>query len=80
LLFANDGELPGPGGSGGPFDKVVALTATAQYDLWANVIARWEIRWDHAADSSTPFGGIVPGGPGAKRNEVMLGANVIYKF
>jgi hypothetical protein len=79
LLFANDGELPGPGGSGNAFNKVTALTGTIQYDLWANVISRLELRWDHAADGSTPFGGTVSG-TGAKKNEVMLAANVIYKF
>jgi hypothetical protein len=38
-----------------------------------------ELRWDHAADSTTPFGGETPG-VGVKKNEVMLAANVIYKF
>jgi hypothetical protein len=50
-----------------------------QYDLWANVISRLELRWDHAADGSTPFGGTVSG-TGAKKNEVTLAANMIYKF
>jgi hypothetical protein len=79
LLIADDGELPGPTGSGNPFNKVFALTGTLQYDLWANVISRVEIRWDHAADGSTPFGGTVAG-TGGKANEVTLAANVIYKF
>ncbi|MGP8239366.1 MAG: outer membrane beta-barrel protein [Limisphaerales bacterium] len=79
LLFAADGEAPGSGGSGNDFNKVIALTGTLQYDLWANVISRVEVRWDHAADGSAPFGGTVVG-TGAKVNEVMLAANVIYKF
>jgi hypothetical protein len=79
LLFVTDGEAPGVGGSGGAFNKVIALTGTMQYDLWENVISRLEIRWDHAADASVPFGGTVAG-TGAKRNEVMLAANMIYKF
>ncbi|HYG35533.1 MAG TPA: outer membrane beta-barrel protein, partial [Clostridia bacterium] len=29
--------------------KVVAATATLQYDLWKNVLSRLEFRWDHAA-------------------------------
>jgi len=76
----------------GPFvpnglDKVFAVTGTVQYDLWANVISRLEVRWDHAAggndgDFGRAFGGI--GAPGtvlpAKANEVMVAANVIYKF
>jgi hypothetical protein len=63
------------------FDKVLAATGTLQYDLWANVITRVEVRWDHAADGNTPFGGsAVTDGVADKKNEVMLAANVIYKF
>jgi len=68
-----------PIGAGEVFNKVYALTGTVQYDLWANVISRLEVRWDHAAGSESPFGGIV-GGPADKKNEVMIAANVIYKF
>jgi hypothetical protein len=72
-----------------PMNKVLALTGTVQYDLWANVIARLEVRWDHdasgaeAADkSSAAFGGPSAslGGLPDKMNEVMVAANVIYKF
>ncbi len=65
-----------------PLNKVFALTATAQYDLWANVITRLEVRWDHAANGMNAFGGVegqnfdLP----TKKNEVMVAANVIYKF
>jgi hypothetical protein len=71
-------------------DKVLALTGTLQYDLWANVISRLEIRWDHAANGADAFGGVgAPGensetgaatGVATKKNEVMVAANVIYKF
>jgi len=64
-------------------DKVMDLTLTAQYDLWANVISRLEIRWDHAANGANAFGGAGAAGSGSlpdKKNEVMLAANVIYKF
>ena len=37
--------------------KVLALTGTVQYDLWANVISRLEVRWDTSADGSPHFGG-----------------------
>jgi hypothetical protein len=66
-----------------PLDKVVGLTLTAQYDLWANAISRLEIRWDHAANGADSFGGAGAAGSGSlpdKKNEVMLAANVIYKF
>jgi hypothetical protein len=73
--------------------KVIACTATLQYDLWANAITRLEIRWDHAADGTEAFGGIGTTGSESssdsssssnssptKKNEVMIAANVIYKF
>jgi len=92
LLAAADGEIgtrpaslsdPTPAGV---FNKVVALTATVQYALWDNVTSRLELRWDHAADGSAPFGGGPVGAvggtgtPNDKKNEVMLAVNVIYKF
>jgi hypothetical protein len=65
-----------------PLREVLAFTATVQYDLWENVITRVEARWDHAANGADAFGGL--GALGTvlpdKRNEVMVGANVIYKF
>lgn len=78
-----------------PFTKVIAVTGTLQYDLWANVISRLEVRWDHAADGSSPFGGTVSaasadaaaalagtasGPTGDKKNDVMVAANLIFKF
>jgi hypothetical protein len=73
-----------------PLNKVLAVTGTLQYDLWANVISRLEIRWDHSMNGADAFGGV--GSPGEnyatgaatglpdKKNEVMVAANVIYKF
>ncbi len=69
-----------------PLNKVLAVTGTVQYDLWANVLTRLEVRWDHAANGADAFGGV--GAPGSaagvglpdKKNEVMVAANVIYKF
>lgn len=58
-------------------DKIGALTGTVQYDLWQNVISRLEVRWDHSQDGN--FGGTVVGAP-TKKNEVMVAANLIYKF
>jgi Putative beta-barrel porin-2, OmpL-like. bbp2 len=63
--------------------KIWAATATAQYDLWKNVISRVEFRWDHAdngkffgANSNSSAG---TGGP-SRRNAFLLAAQVIYKF
>jgi len=47
------------------------LTGTVEYDLWANVISRVEIRWDHL---STPNYGDF------NRSTLGLYANLIYKF
>jgi hypothetical protein len=56
-------------------DRFGELTATAQYDLWKNVITRLELRWDRSFT-----GGGVWGDSENQKNEVMLAANVIYKF
>jgi hypothetical protein len=76
--------------------EVLALTATAQYDLWKNVISRLEVRWDHGCNGQF-FGGareldsdvitkagttgstLREFGP-SKKNEVLVAANLIYKF
>jgi hypothetical protein len=84
LLYADDYGPNGEAVAGLPnFNKVLAMTGTVQYDVWANVITRLELRWDHAADGTAPFGGTLgPTGTlaGSKANEVMVAANVIYKF
>lgn len=73
---------------------IFSLTGTLQYDLWANVISRLEVRWDHQAGDAdmNGFGGnlVAPGGggggtggtvsTGSDRNAVMIAANIIYKF
>ncbi len=71
--------VDGLGGSTNP-DRVLALTATAQYDLWKNVISRLEVRWDHSLASSGVWGGTDPTTEGTRKNEVMVAANIIYKF
>ncbi len=60
--------------------KLFEVTATLQYDLWANVVSRLEFRWDHAADGTNPYGGEAPADPGTKKNSYILLANVAYKF
>jgi hypothetical protein len=64
----------------GTLNKVIAFTGTFEYDLWANVMSRLEVRWDHNAGGGGPaFGGETPGVP-TKNNELLIAANVIYKF
>jgi len=62
--------------------KIWSATATAQYDLWKNVISRVELRWDHG-DNGKFFGGNSNSssfsGP-SRRNAVLVAAQVIYKF
>jgi hypothetical protein len=50
------------------------VTATVQYNLWANVISRVEFRWDHI-DSGTAFAN----GDG-QADSFLLAANLIYTF
>jgi hypothetical protein len=62
-------------------DRIMALTATAQYDLWKNVMTRVEVRWDHSLSGEGVWGGTDPiDDPGDLKNQVMLAANIIYKF
>jgi hypothetical protein len=61
------------------------LTGTVQYDLWKNVLARVEFRWDHA-EHNDPYGGTAGSADGTvapdgnKSDEYLLAANLIYKF
>jgi hypothetical protein len=50
------------------------VTATIQYNLWANVISRLEFRWDHV-DSGDAFAN-----NHADSDSFLLAANVIYTF
>jgi hypothetical protein len=66
---------------GAPFNPYVTtdgkgeeVTATIQYNLWANVISRLEFRWDHS-DAGTAFAN-----GGADADSFLLAANLIYTF
>jgi hypothetical protein len=67
-------------GSFGRNNGIYAVTATAQYDLWKNVISRVEFRWDHV-EHGTAFGAAdsTTGAP-TRSNAFLLAANIIYKF
>jgi len=58
-------------------DSLYAVTATAQYDIWRNVVSRLEFRWDHI-EHLNAFGGTT-GGPTGD-NALMIAANLVYKF
>ena len=72
-------EALNPTGSTNP-DKVLAITATAQYDLWKNVVSRLELRWDHSVSGQEVWGGSSEDSQPSLKNEWLLAANVIYKF
>jgi hypothetical protein len=67
-----------------PNNKMFALSTTADYSLWENVISRLELRWDTsltgggAADS--PFGGNFGVAGADEKNNFLVALNVIYKF
>jgi hypothetical protein len=65
-------------------EKTMELTATVQYDLWKNVLSRLEVRWDHSLSGDKVWGDIHANGEGGVsggvKNEVVLIANVVYKF
>ena len=53
--------------------KGTEVTATVEYDLWANVVSRAEFRWDHA-ENAAEFNNNYTG------NAYLLALNVVYKF
>ena len=69
-----------PSGSKG--NAAEEVTATVQYQLWANVLSRVEFRWDHVEhtnvfDSQNNTGGLLTP---SKDNAFMLALNLIYQF
>jgi hypothetical protein len=60
-------------------NHIYAVTATASYSLWKNVISRAEFRWDHV-EHGVAFGGSVNGAAPELANAFMLAANIIYQF
>jgi hypothetical protein len=62
-------------------EKVLAATLTTDYALWANVVSRLELRWDHDCSNKTD-GSLfdLRSGAVASKNQVLVALNVIYKF
>jgi len=68
------------GSIGAPFtanNDAQEVTATVQYALWANVLTRLEVRWDHS--NSTGYGYVTPAG-GTQQNAFLLAAQAVYQF
>jgi len=69
-----EGDIYNLAGTGGrPTPSAYELTATVEYDMWANVVSRVELRWDDITDNKGSVG-IAHG------DSLGLYANVIYKF
>jgi len=54
------------------------VTATAAYQLWANVLSRVEVRWDHV--DTDAFGADSTTGAPTKKNDFVIALNLIYQF
>lgn len=88
LSFSARGEYLGMSanqGSISPSPDLMELTGTVEYDLWANVMTRLEVRWDHVLDNTAVFQTgyeylTDQGISSFDRDSVGLYANVIYKF
>jgi len=61
-------------------NRLGSATLTADYALWANVISRAEVRWDHSMSGDKPYGGTPTSPAPNQRNAVTLALNLIYKF
>ena len=77
--FTQSGYLSvSPTGYTGMAKEAFEFTETIQYDLWKNVLARAEFRWDHAA--ATAVGAPEDPYSSGKDNVFLLAANIVYKF
>ncbi|MDA1277329.1 MAG: outer membrane beta-barrel protein [Verrucomicrobia bacterium] len=57
----------------GAHDELLGVTATLDYSLWANVLSRAEVRWDHSTNGEGVFNR-------GEKNAVTVAANIVYKF
>ena len=59
------------------YNDAQELTATLQYALWANVLTRLEVRWDHSNSTSL---GYTSNTGNFQENAFLLAAQAIYTF
>jgi hypothetical protein len=71
------GQDEGPGG--GYSTEAFEVTGTMEYDMWANVMTRLEVRYDHLGSYRSPEA-IYADGFSDRKDAVGFYANVIYKF
>jgi hypothetical protein len=78
LSFNFRGELVDATQFNGHYGEEV--TATVQYQLWANVLSRVEFRWDRFGVNAFGYNSTAGGGLPMKQNDFLLALNLIYQF
>ncbi len=63
-----------------PNDNAEEFTATLQYALWANVLSRVELRWDHVEHGKAFDTATDTGTSPCHDNAYLLALNLIYQF
>jgi hypothetical protein len=58
--------------------EATEVTATVQYQLWANVLSRVELRWDHVGAKA--YNNTAAGAGPVDNNAILLALNLIYQF
>jgi hypothetical protein len=76
--YLNDKHNTTAVGVSSPSADGIGVTATVDYAMWANVLSRLELRWDHLSNKNTADA-LIPGGI-AKTDSIGFYANLIYKF
>jgi hypothetical protein len=56
------------------------VTATMQYQVWANVLSRLEFRWDHTDVDGFGYSNLNGPGDPLKKNDFLLALNLVYQF
>jgi len=77
------GQLDGSEAGFGNFgysSEAFELTGTMEYDMWANVMTRLEVRYDHFGSVNTPYAIYEGNDAVSRKDSVGFYANVIYKF
>ena len=62
--------------AGNPSNRLFAATFTMDYALWANVLARTELRWDTSFSGDEPYGTV----DDPEKNALTIVANLVYVF
>ncbi len=68
-----DGEVIYRNFSDNENGKIWSITGTVEYDLWANVLTRLEVRYDNAEDGQNSLGW-------AEDDQWLVAVNMIYNF